>query len=283
MRDDAATGLRFDKMHGLGNDFLVIDGRGRAADPARWLSPGQVRALADRRRGVGFDQLVLLADPPPGADLRLLFWNADGSPSDACGNATRCIARAEMDRTGRTALAIATGGGLLVARDAGPGRAAVNLGHPRTEWEEIPLARPCDTLALPLPGAPVATSMGNPHCTFLVPDAEAPDLAEIGPRTETDPLFPRRTNVQLVQVLAADRLRVRVWERGAGITPASGTSSAAALVAAHRRGLCGPRATIVLDGGELDVAWEGDGVWTTGAAATVFSGVLHPSALDAAP
>jgi diaminopimelate epimerase len=262
------SGLRFAKMHGLGNDFMVIDAREAPFAP----SAEAVRAWADRRRGVGFDQLAVIADDPQ-ADFRLLFWNADGSPSGACGNATRCIARAEMDRTGRDRLAIATAGGLLHARDEG-GTASVNMGHPRTRWQDIPLAREADTLRLPLPGEPAACSMGNPHCTFLVADAEAVDLATLGPATEHDPLFPERTNVQAVAVLAADRLRVRVWERGAGITPASGTSSCAALVAAHRRGLAGRRATVVLDGGELLAAWEEDGIWLSGPTAHVYSGTL---------
>jgi len=266
------SGLRFAKMHGLGNDFMVIDARdapgGRPVLPA----PESVRAWADRRRGVGFDQLAVIEHDDQ-ADFRLLFWNADGSTSGACGNATRCIARAEMDRTGRDRLTIATGGGLLQARDE-DGRTAVNMGHPRTGWQEIPLSREVDTLCLPLPGEPVACSMGNPHCTFLVADAEAPDLSVLGPQTEHHPLFPERTNVQLVQVLAPDRLRVRVWERGAGITPASGTSSCAALAAAHRRGLAGRRATLVLDGGELHASWEEDGIWLSGPAAHVYSGVF---------
>ncbi len=267
-----AAGLRFDKMHGLGNDFAVIDARG-ASRGAPWApAPEAVRQWADRRRGIGFDQLAVIEDAE-GADLRLRFWHAAGSPSGACGNATRCIARAEMDRTGARSLRIATAGGLLHARDEG-GTTAVNMGHPRTHWRDVPLSREADTLRLPLPGEPVACSMGNPHCSFLVADAEAPDLAALGRRTEADPLFPERVNVQLVQVLSETRLRVRVWERGAGITPASGTSACAALAAARRRGLAGARAEIVLDGGSLSAAWEEDGLWLSGPTAHVYSGVL---------
>lgn len=271
------SGLPFAKMHGLGNDFVVLDGRRSPME----VTPALARALGDRHRGVGFDQLVLVEDAP-GADLSLRFWNADGSPSGACGNATRCVARAEMDRTGRSSLVVGTERGLLAARDEGHGLTAVNMGAPRLDWREIPLAKAADTLSLPIAGAPVATSMGNPHCTFLVEDAEAVDLASFGPAHEHHPLFPERANVQVAEVLAPDRLRVRVWERGAGITLASGSSSCAAVVAAVRRGLLdGRAATVVLDGGELRVEWAGDGVWMTGETAHVFDGVLSPALLEA--
>ncbi|TNC72208.1 diaminopimelate epimerase [Rubellimicrobium roseum] len=275
MRDMRDTGLPFAKMHGLGNDFLVIDGR-----PARVaMTPALARALGDRHRGVGFDQLALIEDSDR-ADLALRFWNADGSESSTCGNATRCIARAELDRTGRSALTLATERGVLEARDAGEGLTAVNLGPPRLLWHEIPLAEAMDTLELPIGGAPTATSMGNPHCTFFVPDVEAVDLSTFGPAHEHHPLFPQRTNVQVVQVLARDRLRMRVWERGAGYTLASGSSSCAVSVAAARRGLADRDVTVVLDGGELRIRWAEDGVWMTGPTAHVFSGVLTPAFLE---
>ena len=276
MRDGTDTGLPFHKMHGLGNDFVVIDGRRTGAS----VTPALARALGDRHRGVGFDQLALVEDAPD-ADLALRFWNADGSESSTCGNATRCIARAEMDRTGKPRLAIRTERGLLEARDAGNGLTSVNMGPPRLLWHEIPLARAVDTLELPIEGAPTATSMGNPHCTFFVPDAEAVDLLRFGPAHEHHPLFPERTNVQVVQVLAPDRLRMRVWERGAGITQASGSSSCAVAVAAARRGFCGREVTVALDGGELRVDWREDGVWMTGETAHAFSGTLAPAFLEA--
>jgi diaminopimelate epimerase len=262
--------IPFAKMHGLGNDIVVIDARRSSLA----VTPALARAWADRRRGIGFDQLALV-EAAEGADLSLRFWNADGSAAGTCGNATRCIARAEMDRTGRDRLVIATPAGRLEAHAAGPGLTSVNMGPPRTRWQDIPLARACDTDRLPIPGEPVATSMGNPHCTFLVADAEGPDLAAFGAAQETHPLFPERTNVQLVQVLAPDRLRVRVWERGAGITLASGSSSCAAVVAAARRGAASRRATVVLDGGELVVDWREDGVWMTGPSAHVFDGWIE--------
>lgn len=267
---DATMALAFDKMHGLGNDFVVIDGR--VADPM--LTPGIVRAMADRHRGIGFDQLAVLTDRP-GTDVHLTFWNADGTLSAACGNASRCIARQIMDAAGRNSLTLTTDRGTLHARTAGGGLTSVNMGLPQTDWADIPLAHAMDTLYLPLPGDPVATGMGNPHCTFFVEDAEAVDLATLGPATEHDPLFPQRTNVQVASVTGPDRLRMRVWERGTGITLASGSSSCAVAVAAHRRGLTGRRVTITLDGGNIAVDWRDDGVWMTGPTAHVFSGVWH--------
>ncbi len=276
MQTEPPSGLPFMKMHGLGNDFVVIDGR--ASGPA--VTPALARALADRHRGVGFDQLAVIG-ANGAADLRLDFLNADGSASAACGNATRCIARWEMERTGKAALSIATARGLLHAVDAGNGRTAVNMGHPETDWDRIPLAGPADTLHLPLPGDPAATGMGNPHCTFFVADVATVNLAAFGPAHETHPLFPERTNVQVVQVLSPARLRMRVWERGTGITLASGSSSCAVAVAAVRRGLAGRHVTVILDGGELDVSWREDGVWLTGPSVHVYDGVLTPAFLGA--
>ncbi len=276
MRDMTETGLPFAKMHGLGNDFLVIDGRSTQVE----VTPELARALGDRHRGVGFDQLALIGASDR-ADLSLRFWNADGSESSTCGNATRCIAQAELDRTGRGAITIATERGLLSARDAGNRLTAVNMGPPRLLWHEIPLAGAMDTLELPIEGRPTATSMGNPHCTFFVSDAETVDLTAFGPAHEHHPLFPQRTNVQVVQILSRDRLRMRVWERGAGHTLASGSSSCAVAVAAARRGLAEREVTVVLDGGELHIRWAEDGVWMTGPTAHVFSGVLTPSFLKA--
>jgi len=260
--------LPFMKMHGLGNDFVVIDGRGAMTLP----DSDTVMAIADRHRGVGFDQLAVISDDDA-ADAFLTFYNADGSTSAACGNATRCIARHLMDETGRDALRLRTEHGILPARDAGNGLTSVNMGPARTRWDEIPLAGAVDTLSLPIEGAPVATSMGNPHCTFFVEDAEAVDLARLGPAIEHHPLFPQRTNVQVVHVAGPDRLRMRVWERGVGLTLASGSSSCAVASAAHRRGLTGPEVTIKLDGGDIAIRIAGDGIWMTGPTAHVFDGI----------
>ena len=261
------------KMHGLGNDFVVIDSRERSYV----VSPELARAVADRQRGVGFDQLAVITKGKH--DAHLTFYNADGSLSAACGNATRCIARHIMDQTGLTTLRLTTDRGVLMALDAGDGLTSVNMGPPQLDWSEIPLAEQMDTLELPIEGAPVATGMGNPHCTFFVEDAEAVPLENFGPRYEHHPLYPQRTNVQVAQVIAPDRIRMRVWERGAGVTLASGSSSCATAVAAARRGLTGRKVAIVLDGGELQVEWREDGVWMTGPTAHVFSGVLTPEFL----
>jgi diaminopimelate epimerase len=272
------SGLPFMKMHGLGNDFVVIDAR----VSARAVTPALARALADRHRGVGFDQLAVIepGDATDGADLKLTFFNADGSLSAACGNATRCIARHEMEARGVAELTLRTERGLLQARAVGPELTSVNMGHPMTDWREIPLAEEADTLHLPLPGDPVATSMGNPHCTFFVEDAEAVDLGARGAETEVHALFPQRTNVQFASLLGPDHLRMRVWERGVGVTLASGSSSCAVAVAAARRGLTGRKVRLTLDGGDILVEWRETGVWMTGPTAHVFSGVLTAQFLE---
>ena len=231
-------------MHGLGNDFVVIDARG-AGDA---VTPALARALGDRHRGVGFDQLAVMRDDP-GADAAVDFWNADGSVADACGNATRCVARLLMDERGVAALDLRTGRGLLRAEEAGDGLVQVNMGPPELTWDRVPLARPLDLDALPLDGGPGAVGMGNPHCVFIVPDAEAVDVVGIGARVEHDPLFPERTNVEFVQVLDRETIRMRVWERGGMVTLACGSGACAAAVVTARRGLTGRRVTVRLDGG----------------------------------
>ncbi len=261
------TYLPFMKMHGLGNDFVVVDERGVQTR----IDSTVAIAIGDRHRGVGFDQLAVLSETTD-ADVHLAFWNSDGSQAAACGNATRCIARHLMNETGRDALTIRTERGLLHAIDAGGGLTSVNMGQPLLRWNEVPLSEEMDTLELPIEGAPTATGMGNPHCTFFVDDAEAVDLAARGAAMEHHPLFPQRTNVQFASVIDTDHLRMRVWERGVGITLASGSSSCATAVAAARRGLTGKDVTIDLDGGPIQISWRDDGVWMTGPTAHVFDG-----------
>ena len=260
--------LPFMKMHGLGNDFVVVDERGSTPR----VDSAVAIAMADRHRGVGFDQLAVLSDAQ-GSDVHLTFWNADGSQSAACGNATRCVARYLMDESGVDALTITTDRGTLDAVDAGDGLVSVNMGQPQLDWAEVPLAYQMDTLSLPIEGDPVATGMGNPHCTFFVDDAEAVDLAKRGAEVEHHPLFPMRTNVQFASLLGPDHLRMRVWERGVGVTLASGSSSCATAVAAARRGLTGRKVRIDLDGGTLMIDWREGGVWMTGGTAHVFDGM----------
>jgi diaminopimelate epimerase len=270
-----AGSVRFRKMHGLGNDFVVIDARHRS-DP---VTPELARALGDRHRGIGFDTLVVIR-PAPDAAAALEFWNADGSRADACGNATRCVARLLMDETGAGALGLRTGRGLLRAEEAVDGLIAVDMGPPQEHWTAVPLARAVDDMdALPLPGGPSAVGMGNPHCVFVVADAEAVDLGREGARVEHDPLFPERTNVEFVQVLDRGTIRMRVWERGGMITQACGSGACAAAVVTARRGLTGRQVTVRLDGGDLAIDWRADGVRMTGPVASVFEGVLDPAML----
>lgn len=275
MRNESDTGLPFMKMHGLGNDFVVLDARARQVEMTESLA----RALGDRHRGVGFDQLAIISSSPE--SLRLKFLNSDGSESAACGNATRCIARYIMVEGQTASLSLTTDHGVLQAVDAGNGLTSVNMGHPQLDWQDIPLAQDVDTLHLPIDGDPVATGMGNPHCTFFVEDAEAVDLQAFGPPHEHHPLYPQRTNVQVAQVLGPDHIRMRVWERGVGVTLASGSSSCATAVAAVRRGLTDKSVRIDLDGGTLHVDWREDGVWMTGPTMHVFSGTLTPEFLQA--
>ncbi len=272
--DTSRRGLRFRKSHGLGNDFVLLDQR----EAAVALTPELVRAIGDRHRGVGFDQLAEIL-PDPEADARLIFWNADGSQAGACGNATRCIGDLLINGTGQVTLK--TAHGRLSARRRADGMVEVDMGEPLTGWRDVPLARDIDTLHLPLDGDPAACSMGNPHCTYFVEDADAVDLGALGPATENDPLFPERTNVQVVQILAPDRARVRVWERGVGPTLASGSSSCAVLVNGNRRGLLGERATLMLDGGDIDVALSAGHVLMAGPVAHVFEAVLSADWVEA--
>lgn len=274
----------FLKMHGLGNDFVVFDARRDRLT----LDRSQARALADRHRGVGCDQVVVIEPPlSPGSDATMRIWNADGGEVEACGNAARCVASLIMGEGGRDQAAIDTAAGPVAASRSGA-LIAIDMGLPRTEWRDIPLAEAADTLALPIAegplSQPVAVSMGNPHAVFFVKDVAAIDLACLGPRIEHHPLFPMRTNVEIVEIRAPDRLRVRVWERGAGVTLACGTGACASLVAASRRGLAGRKATIALDGGELEIAWREDGhVIMTGPVATSFAGEVDLDRLDRAP
>ncbi|MFB2532779.1 diaminopimelate epimerase [Paracoccus sp. p4-l81] len=271
------SGLAFIKMHGAGNDFVIIDSRDRAVAV---VYPALAAALGDRNRGVGFDQLAEIR-PSDQADYQLDFWNSDGSRAGACGNASRCVADLMMRDLGRDAVRFVTQRGMLTARRGADGQVSVNMGHPQIDWDQVPLARPVDPLHLPLAGDPVAIGMGNPHCVHFVPDAEAVALTTLGPQVEHDPLFPARTNVEYASVIGPDHLRMRVWERGTGVTLACGSGACATAVAAHLRGLTGRRVALDLDGGRLDIDWAEDGVWMTGPVARVFDGRLSPDWLAA--
>ena len=253
MQHSHETGLPFMKMHGLGNDFVIVDARAHSAA----ITPALAKGIGHRQFGVGFDQLAVIESGE--SDAHLVFYNADGSTSAACGNATRCIARFLMEETGKSELTLTTERGTLFARDAGNGLTSVNMGQPQLNWQEIPLSEEMETLELPIEGAPTATGMGNPHCTFFVENAEAIPLEEFGARYEYHPLYPERTNVQVAQIIGTDHIRMRVWERGVGITLASGSSSCATAVAAARRGLTGRKVQIELDGGTIWIDWRDDG------------------------
>ena len=272
MQATQTDSIPFRKMHGLGNDFVVIDARGGSPLASRPLA----RALADRRRGVGFDQLVEIRDSDK-FDARLVFFNADGSRSAACGNATRCIARFLMDESGSKSLVLETERGPLECVEAGAGLTSVNMGVPMFEWQQIPLAAELDTLSLPMEGNPVALSMGNPHCVFFVENADVVPVEKLGPEVENHPLFPERTNVEFVSVHTEDSIRLRIWERGTGITLASGSGSCAAAVASARRSLTGRKVRVTVDGGHLEIDWRSDGVWMTGPTAHVFDGTITPN------
>jgi diaminopimelate epimerase len=260
-------------MHGAGNDFVVVDAR-RAELP---LSPVRIAALADRRTGIGCDQFITL-EPSRAADVFMRIHNPDGSEAGACGNATRCVAALLHAETGRAALTIETVSGLLPA-SIGAGAVTVDMGLARFDWQDIPLAHAADTLALPVEGSPAACNMGNPHATLFVADIASVPVASLGAVLENDPLFPERANIGFAQVLAPDRVRLRVWERGAGLTLACGSGACAALVNAVRRGLTARRADLVLDGGTLVIEWREDGhVLMTGPFGLAFEGVVHLAA-----
>ena len=277
----AATMRRaFTKMHGLGNDFVVFDARDRRLV----LTSSQVRGLSDRHTGIGCDQLFVL-EASDRADAFMRIWNADGGEVGACGNGARCVAAL----LGGSAV-IETAAGLLHA-EAGAGQsragsgavaaATVDLGRPRFEWEAVPLAYAMDTADLPVAwddlAHPGAVNVGNPHLVFVVPDADAVALDVLGPRIEHDALFPERINVGVAQVVDDTHLKLRVWERGAGLTRACGTGAVAAALVAMRRGLVGRSVTVSLPGGAVSVEWRADGHVTLGGpAVTVFTGDVDP-------
>ncbi|HEU0162365.1 MAG TPA: diaminopimelate epimerase [Rhizomicrobium sp.] len=272
----------FLKMHGLGNDFVVFDAR----DAALALTPEQIRKVADRHFGVGCDTVVVIRPGGAAADATVQFYNADGAESESCGNATRCVARLLLDERGLARVRISTKGGLLTCSDAGKGLVTLDMGAPRLDWNQVPLAAAVDTADFPLDvgGATVsasAVSVGNPHCVLFVPDAAAAPVETLGPRIETLPFFPNRVNVEFAQVLDPATIRMRVWERGVGVTLACGTGACATAVAAIRRGLTGRKVKLVLDGGALMIEWrEEDGhVLMTGPAALPFRGRLDLTAL----
>lgn len=273
--------LAFTKMHGLGNDFVVVDARTR--DLA--LAPEAVRAIGDRRTGVGFDELIVLRAPrTAGADVFMQILNPDGSEVGACGNATRCVVQRLAEELGRDRVVVETLAGLLESERRGDGLVTVDMGPAHTGWRDVPLAREMDTLHLPLAlgplSDPVATGMGNPHATFFVDDVSAIEIERLGPVLEHDLLFPERANIGVAELRGPSAMRLRVWERGVGLTRACGSGACAAVVAAVRRGLAERRVTVEVDGGRMLIEWRDDGhVLMTGPAAVSFTGELAPALL----
>lgn len=256
--------IRFHKMQGLGNDFVVIDARNQAF----FALLNFVVSVCNRRLGVGCDQFVLLEAPTlPGADVRVRFFNPDGSEAGACGNASRCVAALLGN-----APVLQTAAGLLPSFVTPDGAIGVDMGAPKLDWRDVPLAGATDTLSLPLPGAPAACSMGNPHATFF---DGVTDIERLGPLLEHDALFPERANIGFVERRSRDAIRLRVWERGAGLTPACGSGACAAVVNGVRKGLLARRCAVEMDGGSLFIEWRevDDHVLMTGPATHVFEGM----------
>jgi len=263
----------FRKMHGLGNDFVVLDDRAGTLN----VTPARAAWLADRHRGIGADQVIVLEAPGEGADVFMRIRNPDGSEGGACGNATRCVAELIADETGRREVVVRTIAGDLPSVLHADGSVTVDMGAARLGWRDVPLARECETLSVPLTrdglDAPAACSMGNPHATFFVEDLDALDLRALGPPLERDPIFPDRANIGFAQRLSPKHLRLVVWERGAGLTLACGSGACATIVNAVRRGLVERRATVTMPGGDLAMEWRADGhVLMTGPTALAFTG-----------
>jgi diaminopimelate epimerase len=286
----ALATITFRKMNGLGNEFVILDGR---RDPVT-LSPAQVQAIADRQTGIGCDQLIVM-EPSKGADMRMRIWNNDGGEVESCGNASRCVADLLFEETGRETVTIDTRGGLLICTRAPEGRVTVDMGVPRFGWQDIPLSEPFhDTRAIelqvgpidkPLLHTPSVVNVGNPHCIFWVEDVDAHDLGMFGPMLEFHPLFPERANISLCEVRDRGHLVLKVWERGAGLTRACGTAACAAAVAAARKGLTGRAVRVTLPGGDLDIVWResDDHILMTGPVAYEFTGELPESLMAGAP
>jgi diaminopimelate epimerase len=278
--------LNFRKMNGLGNDFVVLDGRARPLA----LGPEFVKAIADRAAGIGCDQLIAL-EPSAKADVFMRIWNADGGEVSACGNAARCVAALVAEERGRSDVTVETEAGVLDATVNKDGRVTVDMGGPRFDWQNIPLAEPfADTryielqvgpIDAPVLHSPSVVNVGNPHCIFFVDDVDAYDLARFGPMLEHHPLFPERANISLAQVTASDALKLRTWERGAGLTQACGTAACAAVVAAARLKRTGRKVKVSLPGGDLLIEWrESDGhILMTGPYSLDFEGALPASLL----
>ena len=278
------SGTPFLKMHGLGNDFVILDDRAGTLG----LSPQRISTIAHRQLGVGCDQLIVLEKPTEReADVFMRIYNPDGGEAGACGNATRCVASLLMDERKTDHAIVQTISGLLDSQKTGVGAnglpvIAVDMGLAKLDWREIPVAQACDTNHLPVGAGvlqdPVGTNMGNPHATFFVDDLDSVPIADLGPRLEHHAFFPERANIGVAQMVGTDRLRLKVWERGAGLTLACGSGACAAGVAAARRGLSGRQVEVIVEHGTLVIEWMRDGhVLMTGGIALAYKGELPQS------
>ena len=279
--------IPFRKMHGLGNDFVIVDARGFDASLIDSLSADYIQYLGDRRRGIGFDQLILIEPAKgDGADAYMRILNNDGSEAEACGNATRCVAHILMQELDAQNCTIQTIAGFLhceyVEHEGGSTRLIkVNMGQPRLNWDEIPLRDDVDTLGLgfnigPLM-LPCAVNIGNPHAVFFVDDVDGIDLEHWGPQVEHHEMFPKKTNVEIAHIIDNQTIRMRVWERGVGITQACGSAACATMVAAVRRDLVEREAIVELDGGPLSFYWDeaSNDLFMTGPVSFVFEGQIE--------
>jgi diaminopimelate epimerase len=272
--------VAFLKMNGLGNDFVVVDSRAHNLK----ISSAVAQRIGDRHRGVGFDQLLVIGPGGDAADATMAIWNPDGSKAEACGNGTRCVADLLLKEMGKNSLTLLTAGGLLVCTRTSDGRVSVDMGQPKLEWQDIPLAERMDTRTLDIKVGPIdapvlfgpsAVNMGNPHCIFFVENADAHDLQKLGPMLEYHPLFPERANISFAQVKSKSEVRLRVWERGVGVTQACGSAACATAVAAARKRLTDRKVRVVLDGGPLDIEWREDNhVLMTGPTELNYAGEL---------
>ncbi|WP_446901249.1 diaminopimelate epimerase [Burkholderia sp. YIM B11467] len=265
--------IRFQKMNANGDDFVIVDLRGQDPEQALTVDRDLVRRMGDRHNGIGFNQLAALSDCDDAA-ARVAFWNPDGSTLDTCGSATRGVAWKLMRETGAASVVLRTNRGRLLCSYDAHGLITVEMGAPRVGWQDVPVAEEADTLALPLPGAPAACNMGNPHCTFFVDDLDTIDIEALGPAIETHPLFPLKTNVHFVRVVSRTHIRLRIWERGGGVPLGSGSCSCGAVVNGIRRGLLDATVRVECDGGDVTVQWDGAGsVFLSGPVAFGFSAV----------
>jgi diaminopimelate epimerase len=273
-------GVAFYKMNGLGNDFVVIDARSQKVA----FSADAARRIGDRHRGVGFDQLLSIENPKGAGDAIMRIWNPDGSTAQACGNGARCVGDLLLKQSDKPNVLLSTPGGLIRCSREADGRVTVDMGEPKLDWQDIPLAERMDTRTLDIKVGPIdkpvlfgpsAVNMGNPHCIFFVENVDAHDATKVGPMIEHHPLFPDRANVSFAQVKSKSEIRLRVWERSAGLTQACGSAACATAVAAARRKLTDRKVRIELDGGALDIFWREDNhVLMTGPTELNFAGEL---------